>query len=80
LELVGEAMDDAQVLEAMEKNKRWPIFILEWIRNEIMKRKVVIHSDKTFQGKLNICATGTPLKFAMVQMIWSAMIVPFLTS
>jgi hypothetical protein len=32
LELVGEAMDDAQGLEAMEKNKRWPIFMLKWIR------------------------------------------------
>jgi hypothetical protein len=52
LELVGEAMDDAQVLEAMEKNKRWPIFMLEWIRDEILKREVVIHSDKMFQGKL----------------------------
>ena len=48
-------MDDAQVLEAMEKNKRWPIFMLEWIRDEILKREVVIHSDKTFQDKLGIC-------------------------
>jgi hypothetical protein len=51
-------MDDAQVLEAMEKNKRWPIFMLEWIRNKIMKREVVIHSDKMFQGKLRICAAN----------------------
>jgi hypothetical protein len=80
LELVGEAMDNAQVLEAMEKNKRWPIFMLEWIRDEILKREVVIHSDKTFQGKLRICAEGTLLKFATVQMTWSVMIVPSLTS
>jgi hypothetical protein len=33
LELVGEPMDDAQVLEAMEKDKRWLIFMLEWIRD-----------------------------------------------
>jgi hypothetical protein len=63
LELVGEAMDDAQVLEAMEKNKRWPIFMLEWIRDEILKREVVIHSDKTFQGKLGICATNLHTHF-----------------
>jgi hypothetical protein len=79
LELVGEAMDDAQILEAMEKNKRWPIFMLKWIRNEILKREEVIHSEKMFQGKLRICAAGTPLKFAMVPMTWSAMIVNFLT-
>jgi hypothetical protein len=34
LALVGEAMDDAQVLEAMDKDKRWPIFMLEWIRDK----------------------------------------------
>jgi hypothetical protein len=48
LELVGETMDDARVLEAMETSKRWPIFMLEWIRDEILKREVVIHSDKMF--------------------------------
>jgi hypothetical protein len=58
LELVGRAMDDTQVLEAMEKKKRWPIFMLEWIRDTILKREVVIHSDKMFQGKLRICATN----------------------
>jgi hypothetical protein len=58
LDLVGEAMDNVQVLEVMEKNKRWPIFMLEWIRNEIMKMEMVIHSDKTSQGKFNICATN----------------------
>ena len=51
-------MDDAQVLEAMEKKKRWPIFMLEWIHDEILKRKVVIHSDKTFQYKLGICTVN----------------------
>jgi hypothetical protein len=48
LDIVGEAMDDAQVLEVMEKNKRWPIFMLEWIRDEILKREVVIHSYQKF--------------------------------
>jgi hypothetical protein len=38
LELVGEAMDNVQDLEVMEKNKRWEISMLEWIREEILKR------------------------------------------
>jgi hypothetical protein len=77
-------MDDAQILEAMEKNKRWPIFMLKCIRDEILKRKVVIHSDNMFQGKLGICAvnlhSGYTLKFAMVQITWSVMIVSCMTS
>jgi hypothetical protein len=39
LELVREAMYNAQVLEEMEKKNRWKIFILKWIRNKIMKRE-----------------------------------------
>jgi hypothetical protein len=39
----------------MGKTKREPILILEWIRDEILKREVFIHSDKMFQGKLVIC-------------------------
>jgi hypothetical protein len=27
-------------------------------KGQILKREVVIHSDKTFQGKLRICATN----------------------
>ena len=73
-------MYDANVLEVMEKNERWPIFMLEWIRDEILKTEVVIHSDKMFQGKLGICVAGTLLKFTTVQMTWSVMIVPSLTS
>jgi len=84
LDLVAEAIDNAQVLEAMEKKKRWPIFMLKWIRKQIMKRKVVIDSDKAFQGKLRFAqrtrAASTHLKLAMIQMTWSAMIFPFLTS
>jgi hypothetical protein len=50
LELVGEAMDDAQVLEVMEKNKRWPIFMLEWIRNKIMKREGLSIATRRFKA------------------------------
>jgi hypothetical protein len=54
--------------------------MLEWIRDKILKRKVIIHNDKTFQIKLGICGAGTLLKFATIQMTWNVMIVPSLTS
>jgi hypothetical protein len=54
--------------------------MFEWIRDEILKWKVLIQGGKMFQGKLGICAADTLLKLATIQMAWSFIIVPSLAS